>query len=123
MPSFAAWADAARSMPPPRLFEEIVRVDLVDARHAGDEHGAGELVADAVIDALDAHRAAEGEAVENRPTERDGIGAKRQRLEDVGAATNAAIHDHRHAPVDGGDDRRQKVDRGGNAIEAAPAVI
>ena len=33
--------------------------------------------------------------------------AEGQRLEDVGAATKAAIDEHRHAAADGVDDRRQ----------------
>src|SRR5690606_38357866 len=82
-------------------------VDFVYPTDPCNHHRSCELFADTVVHAFDAERAAERQAVQYRPAEGDGIGTKSERLEDIGAAADAAIHDDGYAPVDGGDDIRQ----------------
>ena len=72
---------------------------------------------------LDARRPTDGQAVDVGPADVHGRGTERQRLNDVRAAPDAAVHHHGHAAVHGGDDFRQDLDRGRKRIEATAAVI
>ena len=59
-----------------------------------------------VEDGLDARLAEGGEAPDVRPADADGGGAERERLEDVGAAAEAAVDEHRHRAARALDDFR-----------------
>ena len=63
-----------------------------------------------VEDALDAFLPEGREAPDVRPPDPDRIGAERQRLEDVGAATQAAVHEHRNTAGDCRRDFGEAVD-------------
>ena len=57
------------------------------------------------------------------PADQHRARAERQRLDDVDAAAEAAVDQHRRCAADRLDDARQRADRGDCAVELAPAVI
>ena len=67
--------------------------------------------------------ATERQAVEHRPSAGDDIGAKRERAEDILAATDAGVVDDRHAAADGVSDARELRDGGRHTVERASAVV
>ena len=71
----------------------------------------------------DALLAADGEAPERRAADEHGAGAERERLDDVGAAADAAVDEHLDPTVDRLDDLGQRVDRRGDAVELPAAVV
>ena len=48
---------------------------------------------------------------------------KRQRLEDIGAAADAAIEEHRHLALHRRDHFRQRIERADAAIDLAAAMV
>ena len=58
-----------------------------------------------------------GTADQHRPR------AEAERLDDVAAAADAAVHEHLDAIADGGDDFRQHAQRRRHAIELTAAVV
>src|SRR5262249_56562157 len=67
--------------------------------------------------------AVDDEPPERRPPGQDRTGAERERLEDVGAASDPSVEQHLDPAADGVNDLRQRVDRGRDAVELAPAVV
>jgi hypothetical protein len=67
--------------------------------------------------------AAGGEAIDIGAAARDRVGAEDQRLDDVGAAADAAIDDDPRSPADRFGDLRQHVDRTDALIELPPAMV
>ena len=53
----------------------------------------------------------------------DGLGAERQRLQDVRSALDAAVHDHVDPIADGIDDFGQLIERRARAVELPAAVV
>src|SRR6478752_5310804 len=68
-----------------------IRRDLADAADAHQREVAVDLVAQQRDRALDARLAAGDRRIEKRPADKDEVGAERQRLDDVGAAPDAAV--------------------------------
>ena len=67
--------------------------------------------------------AVDREPPERRPADEHGARAERERLDDVGAAPDAAVDEHLDPPVDRLDDLGQRVDRRRDAVELAAAVV
>src|SRR5215207_3877636 len=90
--------------------------DLADRAAAGEAHGQLE-VGDPVLEQLaDARLAGEGEGVDVRAADQDGAGAQGDGLEDVGAAADAAVHQHGDAAGEGLDDGGEGVEGGDGAV-------
>ncbi len=73
--------------------------------------------------ALDARLTERAQAPDVRPADADGRRAERQRLEDVRAAADAAVDEHRDATADGLDDLGQAVDRAAQRFVGTAAVV
>src|SRR5687768_14878452 len=67
--------------------------------------------------------AGDGEAPELRPADEAGLGAERERLDDIAAAAHAAVDEDRDAPFDGRDNVGQSVDRRRRTVELAAAMV
>ena len=83
--------------------------------------GAG-LVAQQLKRALDTRLAEGAESPEIGPADADCRCAHAQRLDDVGAAAEAGVDQHRHVAGDR-DDLRQRLDGGRPAVLGAPAMV
>ena len=70
-----------------------------------------------------ARLAVDGEPPERRAAGEHGARAERERLDDVGAAADAAVDQHLDAAVDRLDHLGQRVDRRRDAVELAAAVV
>src|SRR5207244_1807680 len=64
-----------------------------------------------------------GQADARQPPQADEVGAQRQRLHDVGAALEGAVHDDARASRHRLDDLRQHVGRAPAVVELAAAVV
>src|SRR5690606_16872860 len=73
--------------------------------------------------AVDATGATDRQAVHQRTANGDRIGAKRQCFHDIGAATNAAIHDDGYIALQGLGNFRQYGNGGRRAIKRAPTMV
>ena len=67
--------------------------------------------------------AADREPVGVRPAEQDGVRAERERLEHVGAAPDAAVHQHDRLAADRRPHPDERVERRDGAVHLAPAVV
>src|SRR5690606_5291504 len=56
-------------------------------------------------------------------TDAHSVSSERHRLQHISAATNAAIHQHRHAALNHSNDLWQQVDGGESAFISATAVV
>src|SRR6185437_9556692 len=65
--------------------------EVFEARASAQLHGANEFVAEMIEHAGHALRAADGQSPDHRPADQHRTGAERKRLEDIGAAPDAAI--------------------------------
>ena len=70
-----------------------------------------------------ARLAVDGEAPERRAAGEHRARAERERLDDVGAAADAAVEEHLDPAVDRVDHLRQRVERRRDAVELAAAVV
>ena len=68
-------------------------------------------------------RAVDGEAPQRRPPDQHGPGAERQRLQDVHAAADAAVHQDLQPVARRRDHLGERVERRGRAVELAAAVV
>ena len=91
---------------------EHVRPELPGRDGADHDHVAGEFGLERLHDGLDAFGTVRGEAPERRAGDDNSGGAEDERLEDVGAAAEAAINEHGDAALDGGDDGGKEGDGG-----------
>src|SRR5207237_4021485 len=57
------------------------------------------------------------------PPDTNSLGTHGQSLDDVRAATEAAVHEHRHAAADRVDDLRQDLDRPAAAVHDTSAMV
>jgi hypothetical protein len=55
-----------------------------------------------------------------RPADHDRSGAKRQRLDDVDSAPEAAVDEHRRLAADRADHAEKRADRGDRAVDWRP---
>ena len=99
--AWAALTDVARTTPATRTEQTIAQVKNVLRRLRAAGHG----------------RKQKGAAKENE------IRTKRQGLQDIGAATDAAVQHDRHAATDGISDDGQRPQRRNRVIELAPAMV
>ena len=97
--------------------------DLIDRGRPGLPHRHPELVEDQIDGLRDAVFSEGAEAPHIGPADPDRIGAQRQRLEDVRAAADAAVDEHRHPAPDRADDLGQRVDRRPHTVHRPAAVI
>ena len=98
-------------------------VDRHDAVPAAERQHPVDVAPEDLEHAGDAGLASDRETPQMRPADSAGRGAERQRLDHVGAAPHAAVEQHRDAPGDGVDHRRQRADRGEGAVQLAAAVV
>ena len=97
--------------------------DLIDRRRARLPHGHPELVEDQLDHLVDALLAERAKAPHVGTADPHRVGAERQGLEDVGAAADAAVDEHRNASPYAGDDLGQRLDRRAEAVLGAAAVV
>lgn len=90
---------------------------------AGEAHGHFEFSAEDFDHTGDAECAADGESVHIRTADHDCRSAEGEGLEDVDAATDAAVENQRHAFTDSLGDGGQGIDTGLDGVEAAAAVV
>src|SRR5712671_649150 len=88
------WNGAAAMSSLMPAHRDQIRPDLAHRAHARELHGAHQLVAQDLQGARRAGLARRAGAVERRPAEHHAFGAERERLDDVHAATHAAVHQH-----------------------------
>jgi hypothetical protein len=67
--------------------------------------------------------AADREPVHVRSAQEDGVRSECERLEDIGAPANPAVHQDGCIGADSGTDLQQRVERGNRTVDLAPAVI
>ena len=93
-------ADAGvhRTLPRQCLWKMQVRADVGDLRDAAEAHDPVDLAAIDVEHVRHAGLAGDGQAPELRARDEAGARAERQRLDDIGAAPDAAVDEHRNAP-------------------------
>ena len=93
-------SSSARCCPRLERLQRAAR-DVGDLRRAHLRHDDAQLAREDVEHALDAWLAERAQAPDVRPADADGRRAERERFEDVGAAAEAAVDEHRNAPADG----------------------
>ena len=104
--SLGAFADSGPSDEPFIGVKVSSRASDVCARDVGDRlraavaHRQFEFALQDFEHAIDASLAERTESPEEGTSDAHGLGAERQRLEHVGASTDAAIHEHRHPSAD-----------------------
>src|SRR5262249_34166906 len=121
--SLLACAALTTRYSPPSRPAHHRRHQLLDRGRAHLLHRGGGFRAQKLEHPLDAAWAEGAEAPDIGPPDADGVGADAQRLDDVGAAAEAAVDDDRDAPVHRLDDFRQRVDGRAPGILAARAVV
>src|SRR5437879_6208139 len=99
------------------------RRELPERAHAALLHRRLQLGAQELEHALDAGLAEGAQAPEVRPADAHRARAEREALDDVGAAPEPAVDQHRDAAAHGFDDLGQGVDGGAAAVLAARAVV
>ena len=120
----AAAAPRARTLTAlTQLARDHRRHEMLQRRRAELLHGGARLLLQQVEHALDARLAEGAEPPEIGPADADGARAERQRLDDVGAAAEARIDQHRDAAVDRLDDLGQRVDGRAAAVLGAAAMV
>ncbi len=86
-------------------------IERGEIRLAAHRHVARELGLQHLDDTLHAGRAVRRQPPHHRPPDQHRLRAERQRLDDVGAAPEAAVGEDGRAPADRIDNRRQRQDR------------
>src|SRR6516162_2108650 len=82
-----------------------------------------DLVLEDLEQAHDAGTAGRREAIDIEPADRDCIGTQDHRLDNIGAAADAAVDDDARLPADRLNDLRQDIDRPQPVIELAAAMV
>ena len=72
---------------------------------------------------LGARRPTDREAVDPGPADQHRMCSQREGDQDVRAAPNSAVKQHRYPPLDCGDDARQRIQRADRPVELASAVV
>src|SRR6266496_907218 len=103
--------------------DQPARVELADVVAPHQHQRAAELAAEDFEHPRDAVAAGDREPVHERPPDEDGTRAEAQRLDDVGAAADAAVEQHLGAAGDGVRDLRQHVERPDARLELPAAVV
>jgi hypothetical protein len=96
---------------------------MFDGWRADLLHGGARLGAQNFEHALDTRLTKCPEAPQIRPADAHGLCAHCQCFDDVGAATEAAVDQHRHAIADRLNDFRQSIDGRATAVLDPPSVI
>src|SRR6202035_382155 len=99
------------------------RVEFANRAHAALLHGGPRLGAQKIQHTRDTFLAEGSEPPEIGPSDADRLGAHRERLDGIRAATESTVDDDGNLPLHRGDDFRQHVDRGTAIVLAAAAVI
>ena len=90
---------------------------------AGEAEGEVELGEEVLDHLANARLARDREAVDVGAADEHGVGAERDRLEDVGAGADPRVEEDRHPAVDGGGDAGERVEGGDGAVDLAAAVV
>ena len=98
--------------------------DLLNGVRTAHLHGVGQLTGQLVDVALDAFLAAAVDSRDEGAADEDAVGTQSQRLEDIDAGADAAVHEDLDAgALEGGSDLRQDLGGGGALVEDAAAVV
>ena len=89
----------------------MVSSDALNGRDAGLTHHQLQLATQDVEHGFDAFLSKRRESPDIRTADAHGGRAERERLEDVAAATEPAVHEHRRAAFDAGNDIRHAIGR------------
>src|SRR5712692_4497344 len=102
---------------------QIRRVELAVARHAQERQADPNLVLEDFERALEPGLSRGGQAQALEPAEPHALRPERDRLDDVGAAHEAAVHHDSGAPRDRRYHLGQHVERAAPMIELPPTVV
>ena len=102
---------------------EVRRVEGREPVHAEERHRDPDLVVEQLEHPDQAGLAGRGEAAAGEASDPNRLGAEGDRLDDVGSAHEAAVHDDRRPAADRPDDLRQHLDGAPAVIQLAPAVV
>src|SRR5215470_17827138 len=97
--------------------------DVSERGRPGLAHDRHEFAVEDVEHRLDAALTEGSQPPGLRPADADRGRPERERLEDVSAAADAAVDEHRDAALDGRDHLGQAVDAGAQRLLVAPAVV
>src|SRR5215472_18435116 len=97
--------------------------DVSERGRPGLAHDRHEFAVEDVEHRLDAALTEGSQPPGLRPADADRGRPERERLEDVGAAADAAVDEHRDAALDGGHHLGQAIDAGAQRLFVAPAVV
>ena len=103
--------------------EKDASVQPGDSVPAAERERAVDLAPEQLEHVEDAVLAGAGDAPEMRAPDQHRARAERQRLDDIDAAPEAAVDQHRRLALDRLDHSRQRADRGDRAVELAPAMV
>ena len=106
-----------------RIGERGGRRRQASVRAAGERERAAQVVGERVDDGAHAGLAARRQAPRVRPADEHGVGAERERAQDVGAVADPAVDEHRHPAGDGRGDLAQRDGGRHAAVELAAAVV
>ena len=104
-------------------FAHELRTELIDARDAEQAHGRDHLVLQDLQHPHQTVLAVGREAITRKPADSDDVGAKGDRLEEVGSALHTAIDNDRHTPLHHFRDLSQSVERAHGVVELTATVI
>src|SRR6202035_5094029 len=102
---------------------QIALVELGEFRHAEQPQTADHLVFHQLQHSHDALFALGRQRIAVHAADADEVGAERNSLHDVAAATKAAINHDLGAPLPRGDDLRQYMHRAAAVVELAAAMV
>src|SRR6185503_19544843 len=97
--------------------DHVVGAEVVDGGVVEAEQGGVDAAAQDVEDVLDAGLAVGGQPPQVGAADHHRAGTERDRLNHVGAATDAAVEQHLDLPAHRLGDRGQDPDRGGRAVD------
>ena len=116
---------AAGHAPAPRgtPWRDVRPVEFAGRRDADQGHRLVDFVTQDAQHVLDALLAVHGQTVDVGASDQDRPGSERERLDDIAAAPNPAVHQHLGPVTDGVDDGRQRLEPARRRPELAAAVV
>src|SRR5690606_12889133 len=101
----------------------VAFIQFADTVHAAVQYGIDQFAVHELHDAINATGPAHGQPIHQGAANGDGISAQRQCFDDVGAATNAAVHNNGHIALQGLGNLRQNGDSRRRTIECAATMV